>query len=129
MVQLFAIWVAIAVGIGPAAAAEGFPNRPIRFVVPQPAGGGTDIVARIIAPRLGERLGGTVVVDNRPGAGGAIGSELVAKAPADGHTILMGNLTSHGIDPAAGKLPDDALRDFAPIGLIAETQDALVGHP
>jgi tripartite-type tricarboxylate transporter receptor subunit TctC len=112
-----------------ATAADGFPNRPIRFVVPQPAGGGTDILARLVAPKLGEQLGGTVVVDNRPGAGGAIGSELAAKAAPDGYTILMANLTSHGIYPAAGKLPVDALRDFAPIGLIAETQDALVAHP
>ncbi len=114
---------------GIATAADPYPNRAIRFIVPQPAGGGVDLLARIIAPKLGEALGGTVVVDNRPGAGGAIGSELAAKSPADGYTLLMGNLTSHGIYPAAGKLPVDALRDFAPIGLVAETLDALVVHP
>jgi tripartite-type tricarboxylate transporter receptor subunit TctC len=112
-----------------AAAADAFPSKPIRFIVPQPAGGGVDILARLVAPKLGEQLGGTIVVDNRPGAGGAIGSELAAKAPPDGYTILMGNLTSHGIYPAAGKLPVDALHDFAPIGLVAETQDVLVAHP
>ena len=112
-----------------AAAADAFPTRPIRLICPQPAGGGVDLLSRIIAPKLGEALGGTMVVDNRPGAGGAIGSELAAKAPADGYTILMGNLTSHGIYPAAGKLPVDALKDFAPIGLVAETLDVLVVHP
>ncbi|MBV8167360.1 MAG: tripartite tricarboxylate transporter substrate binding protein [Alphaproteobacteria bacterium] len=112
-----------------AQAADPYPNRAIRFIVPQPAGGGVDLLARIIAPKLGEALGGTVVVDNRPGAGGAIGSELAAKSPPDGYTLLMGNLTSHGIYPAAGKLPVDALKDFASIGLVAETLDVLVVHP
>jgi tripartite-type tricarboxylate transporter receptor subunit TctC len=114
---------------GAATAAETFPARPIRFICPQPAGGGVDLLSRIIAPKLGAELGGTVVVDNRPGAGGAIGSELAAHSPADGYTILMANLTSHGIYPAAGKLPVDALKDFQPIGLVAETLDVLVVHP
>jgi tripartite-type tricarboxylate transporter receptor subunit TctC len=112
-----------------AQAADQYPNRAIRFIVPQPAGGGVDLLARLVAPKLGEALGGTVVVDNRPGAGGAIGSELAAKSPPDGYTLLMGNLTSHGIYPAAGKLPVDALKDFSPIGLVAETLDVLVVHP
>src|SRR5258706_7033215 len=128
MTRLLLALVMMLIG-GAATAADRFPNRPIRFICPQPAGGGVDLLARIIAPKLGEALGGTMVVDNRPGAGGAIGSEMAAKAPPDGYTILMGNLTSHGIYPAAGKLPVDALRDFAPIGLVAETLDVLVVHP
>src|SRR3954469_24923078 len=85
--------------------AETWPSKPIRFVVPLPAGGGNDLLARIIAPRLGERLGEPVVIDNRAGAGGTIGSDLVAKAPPDGHTILMGYIGSHGTNPAVSKLP------------------------
>ena len=115
--------------VASAAAADDYPNRPIRFVVPLPAGGGNDLLARIIAPKLAERLGQSVVVDNRSGAGGTIGSDLVAKAPPDGYTILMGYIGSHGTNPAVSRLPYDALRDFTPITLIAQSQNVVVAHP
>src|ERR1044071_678487 len=100
-----------------AAIADDWPSRPIRLVVPLPAGGGNDLLARIVAPKLSERLGTPVVGDNRAGAGGTIGSDLVAKAPPDGYTILMGYIGSHGTNPAVSKLPYDAVKDFAPIAL------------
>ncbi len=111
------------------AAADEWPSRPIRLVVPLPAGGGNDLLARIVAPKLSERLGTPVVVDNRAGAGGTIGSDLVAKAPPDGYTILMGYIGSHGTNPAVSKLPYDAVKDFAPIALIAQSQNVIVAHP
>src|SRR6185369_12117957 len=111
------------------AVADEWPSRPIRLVVPLPAGGGNDLLARIVAPKLSERLGTPVVVDNRAGAGGTIGSDLVAKAPPDGYTILMGYVGSHGTNPAVSKLPYDAIKDFAPIALVAQSQNVIVAHP
>jgi tripartite-type tricarboxylate transporter receptor subunit TctC len=111
------------------AVADEWPSRPIRLVVPLPAGGGNDLLARIVAPKLSERLGTPVVVDNRAGAGGTIGSDLVAKATPDGYTILMGYIGSHGTNPAVSKLPYDAVKDFAPIALIAQSQNVIVAHP
>jgi len=112
------------------AAAQGYPTKPIRFVVPFAPGGTTDILARMIAQRLAEPIGQSVVVDNRPGANGAVGSELVAKSPPDGHTLIMGYLGSLAIAPNLyAKLPYDAVRDFAPITLAASTTQAIVSHP
>jgi tripartite-type tricarboxylate transporter receptor subunit TctC len=121
-----ALIVATSAGV---AAADDYPSRPIRLVVPLPAGGGNTLLARIVAPKLSERLGQPVVVDNRSGAGGTIGSDLVAKAPPDGYTILMGYIGSHGTNPAVSKLPYDAVKDFAPISLIAQSQNVVVAHP
>jgi tripartite-type tricarboxylate transporter receptor subunit TctC len=121
--------VALAALIATEAAADDYPSRPIRLVVPLPAGGGNDLLARIVAPKRAERLGAPVVVDNRAGAGGTIGSDLVAKAPPDGYTILMGYIGSHGTNPAVARLPYDAVKDFAPISLIAQSQNAVVAHP
>ncbi|HTP94670.1 MAG TPA: tripartite tricarboxylate transporter substrate binding protein [Burkholderiales bacterium] len=110
-------------------AQQGYPSRPIRIVVPSSAGGGIDIVARVAAPRLAERLGQQVLIDNRPGAGTMIGSELVARAPADGYTLLM-SAAPLSINPAIyKKLPYEALRDFAPITLAASYPNVLVVHP
>ncbi len=112
-----------------ASAAYPEPNRPIRMIVPFPPGGNTDIVARAIADKLREYLGTTVVIDNRGGAGGAIGSELVAKAPADGYTILMVS-ASHVINPSmVKKLPYDTVKEFAGISLVADVPTVLVVHP
>jgi hypothetical protein len=89
-------------------------------VIPFGAGGGTDVIGRFLAQKLTENLGQTVVVDNRPGAGGSLGSAEVARAPADGYTILLGSSSTHGINPGMyAKLPYDPLKDFEPIGLIA----------
>ncbi|MCR0981177.1 Bug family tripartite tricarboxylate transporter substrate binding protein [Roseomonas populi] len=96
-----------------------FPDHPIRLVVPFAAGGGTDIVARLVASRMGDRLGQPVVVDNRGGAGGSVGSDLVAKARPDGYTMLMATVSTHGINPALYRtLPFDPIRDFAPVSLL-----------
>jgi len=102
------------------ALAQAYPSQSIRFIVPFPPGGGTDTGARIIAQKLGESLGQAVVVDNRPGAAGIIGTELAAKAPPDGYTLLMGNVGTHAVNPSLyRKLPYDPVTDFAPISQVA----------
>lgn len=107
--------------------AQGFPSRPLRLVVPFPPGGPTDIVARPLAQLLGEALRQQVVVDNRGGAGGTIGADAVAKANADGHTLLMGTVGTHAINQSLyRKLPYDSARDFTPLGLVASAPVAVV---
>ncbi len=122
---LGAAWCAIAVP----AAAQPFPARPIRIVVPYPPGGAVDAVGRMLAQRLQENFGQTVLVDNRAGASGTIGSEFVARAPADGHTLLV-NASIHVINPHVLKsVPFDALRDFTPVTLIARGPLLFVINP
>ncbi len=109
---------------------QSFPTKPIRFVVPFAPGGGTDFLTRLISPRLSESLGQPVVVDNRAGAGGVIGAELVAKAPADGHTILLGSPGSMSISPhLLLKIPYDSLRDFKPLVLATVSPFAMTANP
>ena len=109
-----------------AAAAEAYPSRPIRLIVPSGAGGITDILARVIAARLSESLGHQVVVDNRPGASGMVGSDIVAKATPDGHTLLM-VFPSHTVNPSLfTKMPFDTIRDFAPVTLVSQVSPALI---
>jgi tripartite-type tricarboxylate transporter receptor subunit TctC len=111
------------------AAEAPFPVKPIRFVVPQPPAGTADILARIIAEKLPGLLGQQVVVDNRPGASGTIGSDLVAKARPDGYTILM-TLTSHTTTPSLyAKLPYDAIKDFTPISMVTAAALILLVNP
>ncbi len=113
-----------------AAAAQSYPSKPVRLVVPFPAGGNTDIYARPIAQKLGDLLGQQVIVDNRPGAGGGIGGELVAKAPPDGYTLIAGTTSTFGIGPNLyRKLAYDPVRDFTPIVLASLAQNMLVVHP
>lgn len=101
-------------------AQEAYPSKPIRFVVPFPPGGGTDILSRIVTNKLSERLGWQIVVDNKPGAGGNIGLDTAAKAPADGYTLVMGQTSNLAINPTLyNKLPYDSLKDFAPITLVS----------
>jgi tripartite-type tricarboxylate transporter receptor subunit TctC len=103
-------------GAAPASAQQSFPSRPLRIVVFIPAGGAADFLARVMAQKLGELLGQTVVVDNRAGSGGVIGSNLVAKSSPDGYTLLQGGITTHGIGPNLyTNLPYDPVKDFAPI--------------
>ena len=105
--------------LGGAHAQANYPTKPIRFIVPYPPGGGTDIVSRLITTTLSERLGTQVIVDNRGGAGGTIGIAMAAKAPADGYTLVMGQTSNLSIGPALyRKLQYDALKDFAPITLV-----------
>lgn len=120
----------LATAVAPASAeAQSYPSRPLRFIVPFPPGGSTDIYARIIGPRLADALRQQVVIDNRPGAGGALGADLAAKAPPDGYTILMSN-TSHSVLPSLhAKLPYDPLKDFAPVSLVALTHSLLLVNP
>lgn len=112
------------------APAQTYPTKPIRLIVPWPPGGGTDAAARILAQALSEDLDWQVVVDNRGGASGRIGTELAAKAPADGYTLVMGTVAPNAILPAASpKLPYDTVKDFAPISLVGTSDYVLVVHP
>ena len=109
--------------------AEPYPNRPIRLVVPTGAGGVTDILARILAERMRDGLRQQVVVDNRPGAGGIIGSDIVAKAAPDGYTLLM-VFPSHPVNPSLNaKMPYDTVKDFAPISMVSRVSQVLLTHP
>lgn len=122
-----ALLVACACGI---AVADIYPNKPIRFIVPYPPGGSTDVSARLVAEKLADRLGQPIVVDNRPGAGGNIGTELAKNAPADGYTMVIGTTGTFGINPALYKhIPYDALKDFAPVALATTMPLVMVVHP
>jgi tripartite-type tricarboxylate transporter receptor subunit TctC len=110
-------------------AAEQYPVKPIRFIVPQPPSGTVDILARMLGQKLAEGLRQQVVIDNRGGASGTLGSDLVAKAPADGYTILM-TMTSHTTTPSLyPKLPYDPVKDFAPVSMVTSAALILVVHP
>ena len=108
--------------------AQGYPSKPIRLVVPFAPGGGTDVIARYVAGGLSESMGRQVVVDNRGGANGIIGTEIVARAPADGYTLLFVS-SPHSINPSLRKLPYDTLRDFTPVTLVATSPYVLVVNP
>ena len=111
------------------AQAGGYPDKAIRFVVPYPPGGGTDVIARIVQERFQAALGQPIVIENRGGAAGSIGSDVVAKAPADGYTVLF-TLSSHTINPAIyPKLPFNTARDFEPVGTVASLPQILVAGP
>jgi tripartite-type tricarboxylate transporter receptor subunit TctC len=126
---LHAVTVLSALGTAGHAVAE-YPEKPVRMIVPFPAGGSLDTVSRIVARKLSVSLGQQFVVENRPGAGGGIGTALAAKAPADGYTILMGTISSHAINPALyAKLPYDPVRDFAPIAQVITMPNVLVVNP
>lgn len=127
---LRAVALTAGVVLASGALAQNFPGRPLRFVVPFAAGGGSDHVARSVSPGLTEAFGQPVVVDNRPGAAGMIGADIAAKAPADGHTLLLGSNGPLAINPSLyAKLPYDAARDFAPVSLVTVMPFLLVVHP
>lgn len=114
----------------PLAAQDGYPARPVVLVVPQAAGGTNDIVGRLVGHKLGEVLGASTVVENRPGAGGNIGTQHVARGPRDGHTLLMTISSSQAINPALYRNPGfDPVRDFVPIGLVGAVPNVLLVHP
>jgi tripartite-type tricarboxylate transporter receptor subunit TctC len=114
---------------GHATAQQAYPQKPIRMVVPFPAGGGTDILARLVGQKMSEALGQQIITDNRAGAGGTIGTDIAAKAPPDGYTIILVS-GSHAINPGLyPKLPYDTVNDFAPITQIATSPGILVVHP
>ena len=111
------------------AAAQDYPSKPIRMIVPYPPGGGTDVVARIVNEKLATELGQAIVIDNKGGAGGSVGTELASKAPPDGYTILL-TLSSHTINPKLfPKLGYDVERDFIPISLVASIPQIIVANP
>lgn len=125
-------WLAfIAFAVTPVdARAQNYPSKPVHLVVPFPAGGNTDIYARSIAQKLGELLGQRVVIDNRPGAGGAIGGQFVARSAPDGYTLIAGTTSTFGIGPNLYRnAPYDPVRDFAPVILTSLAQNMLVVHP
>ena len=104
----------------------GYPARPIRYIVPVAAGGGSDMVGRAVTERWGKLLGQTFLVDNQGGGGGVIASQNTARAAPDGYTLMQGYVATHGTSPATRKLPYDAVRDFTPIGMIGATPNVLV---
>ena len=116
--------------ISPAAPAHAaYPSKPVRVIVPYPAGGTTDIIARIAANQLSERLKQPFIVENRAGASGAIGSQAVAQSAPDGYTLVMGTASSHGINSALQKnLPYDAVKDFAPVTVVANTPNIIIAN-
>src|SRR5215831_15751994 len=122
--------VAVHISTAGPAAAQVYPTRPVTIVVPFAAGGGNDILARLLAQHMGQALGQQFVIENRAGAGGTIGARAVAKAPPDGHTLMVGHSGVFAIAPALYADPGyDPRRDFTPIGLIASYQQILVTHP
>src|SRR5688572_12802311 len=125
---LLALSLALAMlGVAPARAQ--YPTKPVRLIVPFPAGSANDTVARIIGPPLSTALGRAVVIDNRPGAGATIGAELAAKAPPDGHTILLGNI-AHAVSASLySKLGYDLVKDFAPVSMLAAGSFMITAHP
>jgi Uncharacterized protein conserved in bacteria len=112
------------------AMAQSYPVKPVKMIVPFPAGGTTDILGRIVAQKLSERLGQPFIIDNRGGAGGNIGAEMVAKSTPDGYTLLVGTVGTNAINASLyAKMPYDTAKDFVPIGLIAAVPNVLVVHP
>ena len=112
------------------AQSSGWPNKPVRIVVPFSAGGTTDILARALAPELGKAFGQTFIVDNKPGAGGNIGADMIAKSPPDGYNLLMGTVGTQSINAALyPKMPFDPVKDFIPITLVAGVPNVLVMNP
>jgi tripartite-type tricarboxylate transporter receptor subunit TctC len=131
LVRTFAAALSI-VALLPVAAmpASAFPDRPIKIVVPFTAGGAVDVVARILAPKLSELLGQPVIIENRGGAGGMVGAAAVAKAPADGYTLLVGTVSTHGTNVTIyANLDYDPVRDFAPIVLVSQSPLMMVARP
>ena len=123
--------IALAAACWPAFAqqAAGYPDRPVRFLVPYPPGGGTDVIARIVQHKFGQLLGQPIVIENRGGAGGSVGSETAAKSAPDGYTVLF-TLSSHTINPAIfPKMAFDTVRDFEPVGVVASLPQILVAAP
>ena len=129
ILQCITLMVMLVIGWGDAAA-QTYPEHPIRLVVPFPPGGTTDIIAREVGQQLTQTLGQSVVIDNRPGAGGNIGSELVARSAPDGYTLLMCTVGTHAINPSLyAKLPYDHIADFAPVILVASVPNVLEVTP
>ena len=129
MVILLTFLASLAISAGPAVA-QTYPQKPIRLIVPFPAGGIADVFGRIIGAKLSEAWGQSVLVENRPGAGGNIGADLVAKAPADGYTLLMGSIGTQAVNVSLFRnMPYDPVKDFTPVALVLEAESLLAVHP
>ncbi len=126
----FLLFAALVLGAASGSSAQTFPSRPVRLIVPFPAGGGSDVVGRILAHKLGERLGQQVVVDNRAGAGGSIGTEAAARAAPDGYTMVLASTSEIAVNPAIyAKLSYDTLKDLAPVAMVASTPMVVIVTP
>src|SRR5205085_11746060 len=99
------------------ASAQAYPSKPIRYIVPVAAGGGNDMIARVVTERWGKALGQSFVVDNQSGGGGVVACQVTARAPADGYTLMQGYVATHGTTPATRRVAYDAVKDFTPIGM------------
>jgi tripartite-type tricarboxylate transporter receptor subunit TctC len=107
--------------------AQSYPTKPVRLIVPFPAGGATDLFARTLSQKLGEKMGAPLVVENRPGAGGTLGSDLAAKASPDGYTLLLSTSSTHSIGPNLNpRMPYDAVRDFTPISQVGNAPSIML---
>lgn len=126
MKVLIGIALALATGL---AQAQSFPSKPMRLVVPYPPGGVTDILGRALAQSMGDQLGQSVIVDNKPGAGGAIGTDAIAKSAPDGHTFGLGASSTHVLNPMLYKLNYDPVKDFSPIGMVSAVPLVFVVNP
>jgi len=130
LTRLLSAALAIACAGGATALAQGYPAKTVRLIVPFPAGGGSDIVGRIVAAKLTEQMKQQVIVDNRPGAGGSIGTEAAARAAPDGYTLVLASTSEIAVNPALySKLAYDTVRDLAPVALVASTPVVLAVHP
>ena len=127
--MLTRLLAALAFAAASLAHAQSWPARPVKMIVPFPAGGPTDVLTRALAERLGAAFGQPVVVDNKPGAGGTIGSDFVAKSAPDGYTLLMATSSTHSIGPYLGKVPYDPQKDFTPIVYVGKATNILVVSP
>jgi tripartite-type tricarboxylate transporter receptor subunit TctC len=116
-------------GAVPAALAQSFPSRPVRMIVGFPPGGATDLVARILQPKLADAFGQQVVVDNRPGANGVISLEILSRSDADGHSVAFGHIGNLVISPTIQKVPYDPYKSFEPIGMMVTLQNIMIVHP
>jgi tripartite-type tricarboxylate transporter receptor subunit TctC len=119
---------AVLLALTATAAAQDYPNKPVRLIIPFPPGGSNDVVGRMIATQLGEKLGKQVVVDNRAGAGGVIGTEVAANSPPDGYTLLVISI-AHAVNPWLYKLSYDPIKSFTPVGILASGPNVLVVNP
>jgi tripartite-type tricarboxylate transporter receptor subunit TctC len=122
--------VCLALGVNPHAAGQSFPTKSVRLIVPFPAGGGSDVVGRILAQKLSERLAQQVVVDNRPGAGGSIGTEVAVRSAPDGYTMVLASTSEIAVNPAIySRLSYDTLKDLAPVAMVASTPMVVIVSP
>ena len=123
----FCALLLLCAALAPIASAQTFPSKPVKLVIPFPPGGSLDNVGRLLAQKIGESWGQPVVIENRPGAGGNIGADAVAKSPPDGYTVVMGALSTHAVNPSLyATMPYDAVKDFSPLSLVAITPNVLI---